>query len=285
MTSDAPRDNLKGGAWLFADMALNIWALGIVKALGLDYPSAQIVFLRALVGFVLILPWIYRDRQKFASIPDLPLQFLRVGLSSATLVGSYFAVSRVPLALFSAMNFTRPLIVMLMAAFLLRERITPAQWTAAIVALLGVFIAIDPQGSAINVGLFVLAFAILMGCAAIAVTRRLRSTPTVVLMTFYTLGLAVCTGPIALWAWQPIQAGHMVPLLAVGAFAQAAQLCFLRAHYNGDAGVLSVLGYMSLPLSTVAGYFVFSEVPTVRFFIGAVLVVLAAASLSLKTTR
>lgn len=100
MTTDAPRDNLKGGAWLLADMGLNIWALGIVKALGLGYPVAQIVFLRAAIGLVLLSPWIVRNRSAFVPIPDLPLQVLRVGLSAATLTASYFAISRVPLALF-----------------------------------------------------------------------------------------------------------------------------------------------------------------------------------------
>lgn len=282
MSTDAPRDNLKGGAWLLADMALNIWALGIVKALGLGYPVTQIVFLRAAIGLLLLSPWIIRNRTDFASVPDLPLQILRVGLSAATLTASYFAISRVPLALFTTMNFTRPLVVMVLAALLLRERITPSQWGAAAIAMIGVVIAIDPDGTMFGPGLLALALVILTGSGAVIVTRRLRDTPTIVLMTFYTVGLGLCTLPFALWSWQPIPTEHLAPLLAVGVFAQTAQACFLRAHYNGDAGVLSVLGYVSLPLSTAAGYFAFGETPTLRFYAGAALVVLAAASLTVS---
>lgn len=282
MSTDAPRDNLKGGAWLLADMALNIWALSIVKALGLGYPVAQIVFLRAAIGLLLLSPWVLRHRAAFAAVPDWPLQILRIALSAATLTASYFAISRVPLALFTTMNFTRPLVVMVLAAFLLRERVTPSQWLAAAVAMVGVVIAIDPDGTTFGPGLMALALVILTGSAAVIVTRRLRSTPTLVLMTLYTIGLGLCTLPFALWSWQPIPSHHLVPLLAIGVFAQGAQACFLRAHYNGDAGVLSVLGYLSLPLSTAAGYFVFGEIPTLRFYAGAALVVLAAASLTMS---
>lgn len=285
MTADAPRDNLKGGAWLLADMALNIWALAIVKALGLGYPAAQIVFLRAGIGLLILLPVILRDRHAFLRIPALPLQLLRVGLSTATLTASYFAISRVPLALFTTMNFTRPLVVMVLAALILRERITGRQWIAAGIAMIGVLIAIDPQGAAIGPGLMALALVVLTGSGAVIVTRRLRETPTIVLMTFYTVGLGLCTAPFALASWQPIPADHLIPLLAIGVFAQAAQACFLRAHYNGDAGVLSVLGYVSLPLSTAVGYLAFAETPTPRFFAGAALVVLAAASLTVKRRR
>lgn len=285
MSTDAPRDNLKGGAWLLADMALNIWALGIVKALGLGYPVAQIVFLRVAIGLLLLSPWIIRNRTDFASVPDLRLQILRVGLSAATLTASYFAISRVPLALFTTMNFTRPLVVMVLAALLLRERITPSQWGAAAIAMIGVVIAIDPDGTMFGPGLLALALVVLTGSGAVIVTRRLRDTPTIVLMTFYTVGLGLCTLPFALWSWQPIPPDHLAPLLAVGVFAQTAQACFLRAHYNGDAGVLSVLGYVSLPLSTAAGYFAFGETPTLRFYAGAALVVLAAASLTVSRRR
>ncbi|MBM2321779.1 MULTISPECIES: DMT family transporter [Marivita] len=285
MSTNAPRDNFKGGAWLLADMALNIWALGIVKALGLGYPVAQIVFLRAAIGLLLLSPWIIRNRTDFASVPDLPLQILRVGLSAATLTASYFAISRVPLALFTTMNFTRPLVVMVLAALLLRERITPSQWGAAAIAMIGVVIAIDPDGTMFGPGLLALALVILTGSGAVIVTRRLRDTPTIVLMTFYTVGLGLCTLPFALWSWQPIPTDHLAPLLAVGVFAQTAQACFLRAHYNGDAGVLSVLGYVSLPLSTAAGYFAFAETPALRFYAGAALVVLAAASLTVSRRR
>ena len=262
-------------------MGLNIWALTIVKAIGLTYPVAQIVFLRASIGFLVLLPFLWRGRMAFRQVSDLPLQALRVILSAATLTASYLAIARVPLALFSTLNFTRPLVVMLLAALILHERITPRQWVAAGLAMLGVVIAIDPKGMALGPGLLALALVVLTGSAAVIVTRRLRETPVIVLMGFYTLGLGACTAPFAVSAWQPIESGHLVPLLAVGVFAQGAQACFLRAHYNGDAGVLSVLGYLSLPLSMAVGLVVFQEVPSARFLLGSVLVIAAAASLKL----
>ena len=60
--SDAPRDNLKGGAWLLADLSLNIWSLSLVKWLGADYPASQVVFFRAFVGLLVIMPLIWTRR-------------------------------------------------------------------------------------------------------------------------------------------------------------------------------------------------------------------------------
>ncbi|WP_172297289.1 DMT family transporter [Pseudoruegeria sp. HB172150] len=285
MNADDPRDNIKGGAWLIADMSLNIWALSIVKALGADYAAAQVVFLRAAVGLVLLAPLIWRHRASFRPRKDMLLHLLRVTLSVITLTASFFAIARLPLALFTAVNFTRPIVTMVMAALLLRETIGTARWVAAAVALVGVLIAVNPTEVAWTSGLAALGVVILSGSGAVIATRRLRGTPQIVMMTYYTAGLAAFTAPLALWNWVPVQPGHLAPLLLIGVFAQSAQACFLRAHHHGEAGFLSILGYLSLVLSVSVGYLVFEEIPTRGFWIGAVLVVSAAAWTTFDASR
>lgn len=279
------RDNLRGGAWMLADMSLNIWALSIVKALGAGYPSAQIVFLRASVGLVLILPLVWRRRHLFRGADQLGLHLLRVMLSVVALTMTFFAIARVPFALYTAVNFIRPMVTMVMAAALLGERIGRARWIAAAIAFAGVFIAVNPRDMAWSWGLAALAVLVFAGSGAIIATRRLRAAPEIVMMTFYTAGLTAFTAPLAALSWVPIERAHLLPLLLVGVFAQTAQLCFLRAHHAGEAGFLSVLGYLSLVLSISVGYFVFDEVPTAGFWLGAALVVGAALWTTLDARR
>lgn len=276
MSDEAPRDNLNGGAWLIADMSLNIWALSIVKWLDADYPATQIVFIRAAVGLILILPLIWVRRAEFRQIEHLRLHFMRVGLSVVTLTASFFAISKVPLAVFTAINFTRPIVTMVMAALILGETIGRRRWIAAGVAFLGVLLAVNPREVPWTLGLAALLVVVVTGSAAIIATRRLRSAPSMVLMTFYTAGLAICAAPLAMVSWVPVDPEQALFLLAIGAFAQAAQLCFLRAQFFGEAGFLSVLGYLSIVISVIIGALVFDETPSLAFFGGAVLVVGAA---------
>ncbi|MEM9341541.1 MAG: DMT family transporter [Pseudomonadota bacterium] len=283
MSDAAPRDNLRGGAWLIADMSLNIWAISIVKWLDADYPATQIVFIRAAVGLILILPLIWLYRSEFRHIENLSLHLLRVSFSVITLTASFFAISRVPLALFTAINFTRPIVTMVMAALVLGEAIGRRRWVAAGVGFLGVLLAANPREVPWTIGLAALIVVVFTGSAAIIVTRRLRTVPSIVLMTFYTAGLALCTAPFAFVTWVGVRTDHTLALLAVGAFAQGAQLCFLRAHFLGDAGYLSVLGYLSLFLSVTVGIVVFDETPSLGFAAGSLLVVAAAVWVSLRS--
>lgn len=259
-----------------ADMSLNICSLALVKGLGAEYSAVQVVFLRAAVGLVLIVPLIWRNTAAFRALPDLALHLLRVGLAVVTLTASFFAIARIPLATFTAISFTRPVITMVMAALLLRESIGARRWLAAAVALAGVLIAVNPNEVPWGWGLAAMVLVVFSGSATVIATRRLRAAPVVVMMTFYTAGLTICSAPLAALTWVPVQTEHVLPLVLVGVFAQVAQVCFLRAHYFGTAGFLSVLSYLSLVLSVGLGWIVFAEVPGAGFAVGAVLVVGAA---------
>jgi len=274
-TGASRSENLWGSGWLIADMALNIWALSIVKAFGADYPAIQIVLIRALVGLILLLPWLWRDRAAFVGIENLRLHLLRVVLSAVTLSASFFAIPRLSFALFTAINFTRPILLMILAALLLRERIGGWRWVAGGVGLVGAFIAAAPGSVAWNKGLASLCLAVLTGTLAIILTRRLKGTPAIVMMVFYTAGLGLVTAPFALATWQPVPQGDLLFLLAVGVFAQLAQFCFLKAHWLGDAGVLGPVSYVSLILSATAGYVFFAEIPTLNLVLGAALIILS----------
>lgn len=278
-----PQENLRAGVWLIADMSLNIWAISIVKTLGGDYPSWQIVFLRAVVGFLLLMPWMWRSRADFFIIENWALQLLRVALSTITLTASFFAVARIPLALFMTMNFTRPLMLIVMAALVLGEKIPAMRWAAGAVGLVGVFIALNPDNVPWSWGLFAVTLTVISGTAAIIVTRKLKGTPTVVMMAFYTGGLALLTALPAYSGWVPVAADHLPFLLLVGVFSQCAQFCFLKAHWLGDAGFLGPLGYTSLLISGAVGFFVFAEVPTVNTILGAGIIVLATMLLSFSS--
>ena len=274
------RDNLAGALWLIGDMSLNIWALSLVKAMGFEYGAAQLVFLRASVGFLLVLPWAFHERRAFLSLDRLWLHALRVALSAVTLATSFFAIARVSFALFSAVNFTRPILLMLLAALLLSERITRSRWVAGGLGLVGALVAMNPAlifgAGGLNFGLAALIITVVTGTLAVILTRRLKGTPAMVMMVFYTGGLALFTAPFAAQGWVSVPPGDWPFLLAIGVFAQAAQFCFLKAHWLGDAGVLGPVSYLSLVLSTAAGFVFFGEVPGLHLVIGAAIILGAA---------
>jgi drug/metabolite transporter (DMT)-like permease len=279
------RDNTRGAIWLITDMCFNIWALAIAKSLGVDLPSIQIVLVRALVGLAVLLPFV-AYQGGLVRLANPGLQIARTLLSTIAMTGSFFAVAKLPFALFTTVNFTRPLLMMTLAALILGERIRPKQWLAGVIGLVGVVIAINPSslGASSAVGLAALFASVITGTLGVIILRRLRNEDPLAQMIWQTAGLSLAALMPALYVWQAPGANWPI-LLSIGVFSQLAQFCFMRAHYWADAGVLAPLGYSSLILSVTVGYFVFHEVPTTGLYIGAALIIGAALMAGPKRKR
>ncbi|MEL7276665.1 MAG: DMT family transporter [Pseudomonadota bacterium] len=265
-----------GVGWLLCDMVLNLTALSLVKALGTDMPAAQVVLFRAGFGLLILLPWILQDTGQVTRVARPGLHLLRVGFSTIALTAGFFAVARMPFALFTTLNFLRPLVLMCLAALILREAIPRARWAAAALGLAGVAVALAPTGGAEVAGVGAVLISVLAGSGAVIVTRRLRGASEVQMMTFYTAGLAFLTLPVAVIQWVPVDAGTILLLAGVGCIAQLAQLCFIRAHWMAEAGVLAPLGYLSFIASAAVGFTLFSEPLTLPTLTGAVVIALSS---------
>ena len=171
-------------------------------------PACKTRLIHPVTGCRLAGCWrIWRYRHAFIGLQDLGLHALRVAFSATALTASLFSISRVPLALFTAVGFTRPILTMIAAAWILREVITRDRWIAAVIEFLGVIIAVDPSSLSGGWGLAAQGLVVVAATGAVITTRRLVAAPTVVMMTFYTAGLALITAPFAVIGWQPVPSG------------------------------------------------------------------------------
>lgn len=262
--------------WVLADMLLVSGGMtALVKAQGVVYPAFQLVFIRAMIGLLFILPLIWRHRHHIRHTKHPWKNISRISCNAIALTSQFLAYTMLPLAVVNALGFSRPLLTMAMAVVFLGETVSRLRWIGAAFAFAGVLVMLAPGGVAWNAGLLAVFATVVFGSLAIIQTRMLRDENTTVMMVFYTVGLAVITAVPAIFVWQPVKIFDWVPLLGIGLLAQAGQYCFLRAYRIADASVLAPIGYLSIVVTTAAGYIFFGEVPDKRIVIGAV-VILAA---------
>lgn len=261
-------------------MCLNLTALSIVKTLDGEFASVQLVFIRATVGLILILPFVCTTSADLQLFKNLKLQLLRGALAALALTFSFYAVAQLPLAFFITLNFTRPLLLMLLAFLFLQEHISGTRWLAGLIGLIGVSIAVNPGSITWSPAVGALAVAIVAGTLGVIVLRKLKGAPWQTVMLYYAMSIVVLTCIPALQQWHAPDNTQWMLLIVLAVFTQCAQFCFLRAHWLGDAGFLGPLGYVSLLLSIVIGLLFFNEVPSATTIIGAAIIVLASWILS-----
>lgn len=267
-----------GTGWLVMDMTLVTGVFVLVRIEGADRPAVQLVFLRALVGLLLIAPLVVHYRADFRNMRQPWQNASRVACNALALTFSFSAISLMPLAMVNAIGFTRPLVSMALAALLLGECVRRLQWTGAAVALAGVALLATPGASGFGTlppaGLAAAGFSVLFGAMATIQTRALRGESTIVMMTFYNAGLTLLAAIPAALTWRPVSLSDLLPLLAIGALAQAGQVCFLHAYRAAEASFLAPISYVSILLTAGAGWLFFSESPAAGFWAGGLVVLI-----------
>jgi drug/metabolite transporter (DMT)-like permease len=273
-SGETPAPLWSSAGWLLLDMALVTTMQAIVKAEGETYPAVQLVFLRSLVGFVAVAPLIWRYRTKLTDLSNLRGHLFRVAYNSAALTFNFAAFAALPLALVTAIGFTRPLVLLVMAAILLGERVSRTRFALTAVGFAGVVIMVRPDAISWNMGLVAAFASVVFGTMAAVQTRRLAHESTIVLMLFYTVGLTLLTAIPAAIAWVPIPWDKAPNIILIGVLAQLGQYCWLQAYQKQEARLLAPIGYLSIVFSAFAGWLYFGDIPSLSLVAGAVIVVL-----------
>ncbi len=274
-----------GAPWLLADMVLITCMTVIVKLQGASYPAAQLVFLRALIGALLIAPLVWRHRQDVVAMQRPWRNAARVACNAIALTCNFVALANLPLALVTAISFTRQPVTMLLAVTFLREKVRPLAWVGTGLAFCGVLVMIGPVAMVPGLGLLAAFGSVLFGSMAAIQTRALRAESAVVMMLFYVVGLLLLTAVPAWLFWVPVQGADLPALFAIGLLAQLGQFCFLRAYRFSPASVLAPLSYGALVLATGAGWLVFAEVPTWATVAGIAIIIVALRIVHVARSR
>src|SRR5215213_9790298 len=112
--SRSPVSLWSSAGWLLLDMTLVTTMQALVKAEGETYPAIQLVFLRSLIGFMSVAPLIWRHRARLTDLTGLRSHLARIAFNSAALTCNFAAFAALPLALVTAIGFTRPLVLLTM---------------------------------------------------------------------------------------------------------------------------------------------------------------------------
>jgi len=268
-----------GIGWLFLDMALVAGGMtALVKAQGVNYPAFQLVFIRALIGLLFILPLIWRHRKEMRAVRYPWRNLFRICCNAIALTSNFIAIGLLPLATVNAIGFSRPLVTMALAVTLLGESVNRYRWAGACLAFMGVLVVINPVSGEVNAGILIILVSVIFGALAVIQARALRAENTTVMMVFYTVGLAVITAIPAVWTWRPVAPFDWIPLLGIGLLAQLGQYCFLQAYRKAAASILAPVSYLSLLVVTAVGYFLFQEVPEQRVLLGIAIILISLLS-------
>lgn len=284
--SRPPINNVRGALWMLAgSLSLAATALS-VKFLGGDLPSPVIVFCRSIFGILFILPFLARHGVKIFATRRPQLHVLRAFAAVGNLGLGFYAVSHLPLATATSLSFTRPLFMILIAVVFLGDVVRWRRGLATVIGFGGVLIMLGPMDIALNAAsLAALAAAASAAVAFSVVGKQSNEESPLTILAWFAVGVFVVSSPLAAIFWKTPQGLQWFLLASVGVFTTLANYCITRAFAIGETTAVGPVDYLQLIFASVAGYFLFAEVPTVWTALGSVVVVAATLYIILREAR
>jgi drug/metabolite transporter (DMT)-like permease len=245
-------------------------------------PLMEIVAARALVSLVIS----YIDiRRKGLPVwgTHRRLLFARGCVGVFALVCVYYAVTTLPLAEATLLQYTHPVFTALLALILLKESIHFSTAVCIVLSLAGLVIMVDPgfispRSEALPLPSVAVALLGALGSSvAYVIVRRLSTLEDASVIIFYFPLVAFPLSILMLGdGFVAPDAGSLLILLLVGLFTQAGQWNLTHAMRHESAGKASAYSYIQVVFAVILGWLVFGDIPSPWTWVGGFLIVSGA---------
>lgn len=198
------------------------------------------------------------------------------------------ALQRIPVAEATAIVFISPMLVVLIAGVLLKERIGWFGWLAAGTGFAGALLIVRPGTGLVASGVAFALCAMLVNAGYQVLSRVLvRTESTAALLFHATLSGTICFGLSLPWFWHgeapsALQTGVF---LSMGVTGGLGHWLLTAAYRHATASVLAPVNYCQLLWSGLLGWLVFGDVPDRLSMLGMVIIALSGAMIALKRQR
>jgi drug/metabolite transporter (DMT)-like permease len=260
-------------------MCLSMFGFAVMDAISKflvqSYPVMQTLWVRYVIyaGFALLVA--RRGgilRQARSRRPWL--QFWRSILAMLENAVFFLAFAYLPLAETHAIAATSPLIVILLAAPMLGEKVGLHRWLAVLAGFAGVLLIVRPGLVSLEWPMALpLVGALMWGLYQIMLRLCARDdAPETTLLWSAFIGLGAATLVVP-FQWEPVTPVAWGLLLLIGILGSVCHYALIRAMDYADASAMQPYSYTLLVWASVMGFLVFGDIPAIWTFLGGAIVV------------
>ena len=272
-----------GVFWMLITGLCFVAVTALVKYLGPRVPAAEAAFLRYLLGLVFLLPMIRPILNARLTRRQVGLFGLRGVVHTLGVICWFYAMTQIPIAEVTAMNYLSPVYVTIGAALFLGEKLATRRILAVVVALVGALIILRPGFREVNSGHMAMLFTAVMFAIGYLIAKVMSDevSPAVVvgmLSITVTIGLA----PVAAAVWVTPTLGDLLILFGVACFATAGHFTMTLAFAAAPITVTQPVTFLQLVWAVLLGWLVFAESVDIYVVAGGLIII---GSISFITWR
>tara|TARA_B100001059_G_scaffold180613_1_gene181404 strand:- start:266 stop:1183 length:918 start_codon:yes stop_codon:yes gene_type:complete len=249
---------------------------GLVRFVSEVLPPFQIAFFRNIFGLAFLLPLLMRSRFAILRTKQIGLHALRGVINMAAMLMFFTALAISPIAKVTALGFTAPIFMAILAVLVLGERFRIYRWSAIFLGFVGMLIILRPGLVAIDTGaLLVIGSAVLWAIAMIIIKIQSRTESSLTIVAYMGIFLGVFSIGPAVWVWQPFGLQTLGFMVLIGLFGSIAQMAISGSLKETDSTALMPFDFLKLIWTAIIGVWFFAEVPDIYTWVGASVIFLS----------
>jgi drug/metabolite transporter (DMT)-like permease len=256
-----------------------------IKYLGAFLPVLLLLWARYAFQALAMAVWLARGGLRGFATAHPKFQWMRGGLLLVTSGMSFYGLQLMPVAEFTTLGMLTPVVVTMLAAWVLHEPVSRTRWALVCGGFVGALIVIRPGSGVFGLAaVFPLLMALCYGCFQV-LTSRLASLESPYTTHFYTgfSGAVLLTPLLAHHAGDFIAALHAAPVsqvalvLVIGAFATAGHLFLIFAFGLAPMATLMPFIYTQIACALAVSWLVFRHVPDGWAWVGMAVIAVCGA--------
>ncbi len=249
-----------GVLWMIVTGFCFVAVTALVKYLGPRIPAAESAFLRYLLGLVFLIPMIGALRRARLTRRQLGLFGARGVAHTLGVILWFFAMTQIPIAEVTAMNYLNPVYVTLGAALFLGETLALRRILAVGLALVGALIILRPGFRELSLGHFaMLGTALVFGASYLLAKVVADETEPAVVVGLLSITVTIGLAPFAAAVWITPTLWELTILFGVAVFATAGHFTMTLALRSAPVAVTQPVTFLQLVWAVTLGAVVFGE--------------------------
>jgi drug/metabolite transporter (DMT)-like permease len=200
---------------------------------------------------------------------------------------NFWALQYLQLTVTASIFFTVPILIAVMGAPLLGERLDARRWAAILVGFAGVLVIVRPGSESFHPAMLLSLANALLYALFNLMTRKLAAYDSPETIQFLPAVVAsVILAPFALAVWESPQGSFEWLMLGMlGVFGGTGHYLLALAHRYAPASTLAPFLYQQILYMALFGYLVFGSVPDPAVWLGATVVILSGLYLFARERR
>jgi len=188
---------------------------------------------------------------------------------------NFWALQYLQLTVTSSIFFSVPLIIALVSASFLGEKLGAGKWIAIVAGFAGVLVIVRPWGAEFHPAMLASVVNALMYAAFMMMTRRLAAYDSPETIQYLpAVGATIGLAPFAFAAWEwPNGWLEWTVACLMGVLGGLGHYLLALAHRYAPASVIAPFLYQQVVYMALFGYLVFGDVPSGWVGLGAAIVI------------